>query len=138
MPQLSEGAKIRAQIDNEQIRALLLINGGGAITLLTILPKAFELADMKFMAKPILVALVSLMCGLVFAVISNQFRRHCSLNYDFHNYNPPRGKIFGIPLWAPTICALGQCLMWFSVAAFLFAGVYLAGCTWNAASIGTS
>jgi hypothetical protein len=41
MIQLSDGAKNRAQIDNEQIRALLLIDGGGAITLLTILPKAF-------------------------------------------------------------------------------------------------
>ncbi len=54
MPQLSKGVEIRAQIDNEQIRSLLLINGGGAIALISILPKVFENKELVFLTKPIL------------------------------------------------------------------------------------
>ena len=35
---ISEGVKIRAQIDNESVRNAMLINGGGSVALLALLP----------------------------------------------------------------------------------------------------
>jgi len=35
---MSNGVEQRAQIDTETVRALLVINGGGAIALLSLLP----------------------------------------------------------------------------------------------------
>jgi hypothetical protein len=126
MAQISKGVELRAQIDAEQIKALLLINGGGAIALLTILPKVFDIPALNFMIKPILIGLLALTMGLVFAVISNQFRRYCSHHFELHDMQPPKGKFLGITLWAPTICVIGQCFMWLSVVAFFSAGMFLA------------
>jgi len=35
---VSEGVKIRAQIDTESVRNVMLINGGGSVALLALLP----------------------------------------------------------------------------------------------------
>ena len=124
----TDGVKIRAQIDNEQIWALLLINGGGAVALISILPKVL---DGKELVPPIIIGLLFLVAGLMFAVISNQFRRKCSLA---HENNTPHGKFLRWSLVEPFSCWLGRKLMWASVACFGLAGLFVAICTWYAAS----
>ncbi len=90
---MSEGMKIRAQIDSENVRGLLLINGGGAIALLAFLPFALEMESGKTLAKSILFALLCYQTGLVFAVAHNRMRRICSLLYESAFSASPQGHL---------------------------------------------
>ena len=121
---MSNGVERRSQIDTETVRALLLINGGGAIALLTLLPSILDKEGYEPLASAILKGVLILMIGLVSAVVHNQFRRRCSLHYDQHSMKPPRGRIFGFTLWAPTVCCISQTFMWISIAAFFGAGAW--------------
>lgn len=123
---MSNGIERRSQIDTETVRALVLINGGGAIALLSLLPSILDNTQYQCLARAILIGIPILMFGLVFAVVHNHLRRRCSLHYEQHGMTPPKGRLLGIPLWEPTICCVSTLCMWLSVAAFVFAGSYVA------------
>jgi hypothetical protein len=120
------GIERRSQIDTETFKALLLINGGGAVALLSILASILEKDNLKSLARAILVGLLILMAGLASAIIHNHLRRRCSLIYEQHQMNPPKGQVLGISLPSPTVCFFSWLFMWGSVLAFVSAGALIA------------
>ena len=123
---MTSGVERRSQIDTETVKALLLINGGGAIALLTTFSQIIGKSGYEKLAPAILIAILFLIFGLMCAVVHNRLRRMCSLHYEHHNMRPPRGRLFGFELWEPTICSISTVFLWLSVAAFIFAGSYVA------------
>lgn len=116
---MTTGLEIRAQIDTENVKGLLLINGGAAIALLAFLPSVFDKAGIESLARAILWSLMIFTAGLVFAIIHNRLRRICSLRYEQHNNQPPPCEIFGIKLGTPCACLASIFCMWLSLAAFI-------------------
>jgi hypothetical protein len=119
---MTKGLEIRAQIDTENVKGLLLINGGAAIALLAFLPGILDKPEYESLARAILWSLLIFQVGLVFAVVHNRLRRICSLRYEQHDYQPPPCEIFGIKLGEPCVCSASIICMWLSVAAFAGGG----------------
>ena len=114
---MTKGLEIRAQIDTELVKGLLIINGGGSIALLTFLPTILGKPEYLPLSKAVLWGLFSFQIGLVSAVIHNRLRRVCSLEFEKYNYNPPPCKVFPISLFkfrndAPCVCRASVMLMW--------------------------
>jgi hypothetical protein len=126
MTLMSDGVSRRSQIDTETVRALLLINGGGAIALLTLLPPLLEKDELRPLASAILVGILVFMSGLICAVIHNRLRRKCSLIYDQHNFRPPAQRLFGFNLGKPRVCWFSEKIMALSMLCFFVAGSYVA------------
>jgi hypothetical protein len=129
---MSNGVERRSQIDTETVKALLLINGGGAIALLTLFGSVLTLFGSVLgkdgyenLAMAILVGVWILILGLVFAVIHNRLRRKCSLHYDQREMEPPAGRLLGLQLREPTICIVSTVFMWLSIVAFVTAGAFV-------------
>jgi hypothetical protein len=116
---VSRGVARRAQVDTETVRALLLVHGGGAVALLTVLRSFLESEKYSQLARPILSGIIIFMVGLVCTIVHNQLRRQCSLVYDHYwqyNTQPPPGIILGWHLKKhPTICFFGWAFMWLSI-----------------------
>ncbi len=123
---MSNGVERRSQIDTETVKALLLINGGGIVTLLGVFSQVLGKGGYEHLATVILVGVLILMFGLMCAVIHNRLRRECSLHYDQQNMRPPKGRLFGITLWEPTVCCISTIFMWLSIASFVVGGTYVA------------
>ncbi len=122
---MADGIDRRAQIDQETVKALLLINGGGAIALLTLLPNILDKEGYRPLAFAILIGISILIAGLVLAIAHNRLRRKCSLIYEQHDMRPPRGKLLGILLPEPCVCFASTACMWLSMAAFIGAGIFV-------------
>jgi hypothetical protein len=118
--------EIRAQIDTETVKALLVANGGGAIALLSILSSILDKEGYESLALAILSGVLILICGLAFAIIHNHLRRRCSLKYESHNMHPPKGKLLGIKLPQPTVCFFSLLFMWSSILAFVISAILVA------------
>lgn len=114
----SEGFKARVQVDNELVRGLLFANGGGAVALLAFLPTAFD----RHLVLPVVWALFIFHLGIVAAIVHNNYRRECSLEYERHDYRPPSGSLWGFDLKMPTVCFISRCFRWTSIALFLLGG----------------
>ena len=124
----SKGLEIRAQIDTELVKGLLIINGGGSVALLAFLPAILGKSEYVPLVKAVLWGLLSFQVGLVAAVIHNRLRRVCSLEFESHNYSPPPCKVFPISLFkfkndAPCVCRVSTMFLWGSIASFLIAGL---------------
>ena len=126
---MTKGLEIRAQIDTENVKGLLIVNGGAAIALLAFLPGILDKPDYESLARSILWALLIFQVGLVLAIVHNRLRRICSLTYEQYNYQPPPCEVFGVKLKEPCVCRGSQICMWLSVAAFAVGGftVFLGG-----------
>ena len=48
---MTSGKEIRARIDSEQVRGLLLINGGAAVALIALIPFVFDNQDLLTLAR---------------------------------------------------------------------------------------
>jgi hypothetical protein len=120
---MADGLKIRAEIDNENVKGLLLINGGAAVALLTFLPYVLDKPGYESLARAILWGLLLSQVGLICAVAHNRLRRKCSLLYEQHNYSPPPCMALGFTLSEPCICRTSIIFMWLSVVAFCVGGV---------------
>jgi hypothetical protein len=107
---VTTGVEIRAQIDSENVKGLLLISGGAAIALLAFLPQVIGKTDFRMLAYAILVGLLVFSMGLLSAVVHNSLRRQCSLEYERHNYSPPHH---------PKVCKVSTWFKWVSLAAFV-------------------
>lgn len=121
----SKGVEIRAQIDTENLKALLLVNGGGSVALLTFLSQIFGKSDLGGLISTIMWALLLFLVGLAAALVHARLRRVCSLVYEGNQYQPPRCRFF--PTWLrrkdPCVCAASIAAMWLSWAAFVFGGL---------------
>lgn len=120
---MTEGLKIRSEIDAENVKGLLLINGGAAVALLAFLPHVLDKPEFEPLARAILWGLLFFQAGLIFAVAHNRLRRKCSLVYEQHNYNPPSCEVLSFKLREPCICRASIVLMWLSVVAFCGGGI---------------
>jgi hypothetical protein len=125
---MTKGLEIRAQIDTEVVKGLLIINGGGAVALMAFLPSVLDKPDYETLVKAILVALLVFLVGLVFAVIHNRLRRECSLTFEEYNMKPPACDKFPLKLIKfkrdpPCICRASVVFMWLSVFCFTGAGL---------------
>lgn len=117
------GRKVRADISTENVKGLILINGGGAIALLAFLPHIIKDPGYNILATSILWSLLTYQAGLAFAVIHNHLRTKCSIIYEDNDYSPSE---------EPLVCTISKICMWLSAASFLIAGfiVFIGGmCT---------
>lgn len=123
---MTSGLEIRAQIDTENLKGLLLVNGGGAVAFLTFLPTILGKPCYAPLAQAMLEGLLSCQLGLVFALVHNRLRRICSLTYEQHRYRPPPCRIISF-YWLkskePCVCHASILFMWLSLGAFLLAGI---------------
>jgi hypothetical protein len=125
-----DGVSHRAQIDTETVKALLFVNGGGAVALLALLPKFFRSPPIT---SAILVGIGLMVTGLGLAIVHNICRRGCSLMYSQHNFRPPSGQLFGgfgPALNRPTVCFWSLALRTASILCFLVAGFTVAITGW--------
>lgn len=119
---VSEGVKIRAQIDTESVRNVMLINGGGSVALLALLP--------AILGTPIVFGLLLTLAiwffGLTLAVTHSVLRRECSLVYEQHSMSPPPGKPrFWIKPNQPWVCWWGWRCLYASIFAFPIGGAVM-------------
>lgn len=122
------GLEIRAQIDSENAKSLLLINGGAAVALLAFLPSILGKPSLASVSQAILYALCAFLIGLASAFTHNRLRRVCSMVWEGSNYQPARCRF--LPLWVtkrePCICFMSVSIMWISLVAFLVGGSIVA------------
>lgn len=111
--------EIRAQIDTENVKALLLINGGASVALLALLSRVIGIESCEPLTQGILSALLAFQMGLVAAIVHKRLRRKCSQIYQSHGYKPPPCKFLGIKLMEPCICHVSIIIMWGSLLAFI-------------------
>ncbi len=124
---MAEGHEIRAEIDTETVRGLLLINGGGAIALLAFLSGVIEKPQLEVLTRAIVWAVFIFQLGLAAAVIHNRFRRLCSLEYAKKAENRQACSLFGRKLTEPCICHWSIWFMWVSIGAFIVGGLVVLG-----------
>jgi hypothetical protein len=119
---VSEGVKIRAQIDTESVRNVMLVNGGGSVALLALLPTILG-TPLVF---GVFLTLAIWLFGLTLAVGHSVLRRKCSLVYEEHGMNPAPGKP---RLWItpkePWVCWWGWRCLYASIFAFLVGGAVM-------------
>lgn len=120
---MADGLEIRAGIDSETVRGLLLINGGGAVALLAFLAGIIEKPHLEFLARSIIWGVFTFQLGLAAAVIHNRFRRLCSLEYAKKPENRKKCTLFGHELRQPCICHWSIGFMWASIGAFIAGGL---------------
>lgn len=118
---MADGQEIRAGVDTETVRGLLLINGGGAVALLAFLPGVLQKPELESLARAIIWAVFTFQIGLAFAVIHNRMRRKCSLEYAKKERVPC--SILGHVLREPCVCHWSIGFMWSSIFAFIAAGI---------------
>jgi hypothetical protein len=119
---VSEGVKIRAQIDTESVRNVMLVNGGGSVALLALLPAILG-TPLVF---PLFLALAIWLFGLTLAVTHSVLRRKCSLVYEQHGMNPPHGKSrLCINPKQPWVCWWAWRCLHMSIVAFLIGGAVM-------------
>lgn len=123
----SDELKIRAQIDQENVKAILLINGGGAVALLAFLPTVLGKPQYADLSRSILWALMTYQFGLAFAVGHNFLRRKCSQLWETYGYDPPRCRLFGHEFKSdPCLCLWSWFTLGASLSAFVGAGMLVA------------
>ena len=119
---VSEGLKIRAQIDSESVRNVMLVNGGGSVALITLLPNILN-TPLVF---GVLVALSFWLFGLTLAVLHSVLRRKCSLVYEQYKMAPPPGKPFLlIKPKEPWVCWWSWKSLYSSIVIFLVGGALI-------------
>jgi hypothetical protein len=120
---MADGVEIRASIDSETVRGLLLINGGGAVALLAFLAAVIDKPSFHPLAEAVMWAVFAFQVGMVAAVIHNRLRRLCSLEYAKKPENRTHCSLFGRQLREPCVCHWSIGFMWVSIAAFIGGGL---------------
>lgn len=128
---MTSGVELRAQIDADIMRALLLVNSGAAVALIALLPYVLDRPDLSSFARVILMALLGYQLALFSAVVSGRLRRVCSLEYEKAKSSSPQGvlgacKLFGHDLGEPCVCIWATILMWASLTLFILSGATVA------------
>jgi hypothetical protein len=122
------GLEIRAQIDSENAKGLLLINGGAAVALLAFLPSILGKPGLSSVSQAVLYALCAFLIGLAAAFTHNRLRRVCSMVWEGSGYQPARCRF--LPSWVtkrePCVCFVSVSIMWLSLIAFFVGGSIVA------------
>ena len=77
-----KGKELRAEMDRDTVRALVALNGGGAVALLALLPSILKIPEFKALAVALLGGVIIMVVGLIFTVAHNIHRRECALLHD--------------------------------------------------------
>lgn len=110
---MSEGGRDRrAEMDNTTVRALLMMNGGGALALVAFLGNIATEPVLVPLAKWVLWGVLLFHLGLFAAVVHNHLRRRCSLAYE-------KGDVTG----DTGVCRWSWLCLFASIVLFFFAGV---------------
>ncbi|WP_162628876.1 hypothetical protein [Marinobacter bohaiensis] len=120
---MASGREIRSNIDTENVKGLLLINGGGAIALLAFLPSILGIEEYRDLVRAVVWGIMGFQVGLVTAVMHNFWRRRCSLAWE---QDRNKCQIFGKPLFEPCICYWSHGFMFGSLLCFVAACVKVA------------
>ena len=124
---MASDKEIRAQIDSELVKGLLLINGGGCVALLAFLPFILGEASYLPLSKSVLFSLLIFQLGLVFAIVHNRLRRICSLEYGTEKGSKECNKwplkYFKFEYDKTCSCRASIIFMWLSILSFLSGGV---------------
>jgi len=119
---ISEGVKVRAQIDSESIRNVMLVNGGGSVALIALLPNVLYTP----LVTAVLLTLSIWLVGLTLAVTHSVLRRKCSLIYERNKMSPPSGReVLGINPKQPWLCWWSWSALYTSIFAFLVGGILM-------------
>lgn len=122
--ELSDGVKIRAEIDNQSVRFVMLVNGGGSVALIALLPNILY-TPLVF---AVLLTLTVWLTGLTLAVVHSVLRRKCSHIYEINKMSPPSDKKkFCINPKQPWVCWLSWRTLYASIFAFLLGGALMVG-----------
>ena len=122
---MTTGNEIRAQIDAETAKALLFINGGGVVAMLALVPVLLQRPGYERIASAILLGVLILTFGLLFAVLHNRCRRRCSLVYEQNQMRATPWTFIGIPFPEARSCVFSTLYLWLSLGAFVFAGCFV-------------
>ena len=114
----------RSLIETETFRALLLINGGGAVALLFVLASTFDKDRYTSLSMAMLAAFAILIFGLACAVIHNHLRTKSASGGG--SEGTPRSSLLGVSLRGPSTLGLSALFLWLSIAAFVAAGSAIA------------
>lgn len=120
---MTEGREIRASIDSETVRGLLLVNGGGAVALLAFLSGILQKPELEQLTRAVIWAVFTFQVGLAAAVVHNRCRRLCSLEYAKKAGSRKQCTAFGWESKQPCVCAWSTAFMWTSIGAFLLGGI---------------
>jgi hypothetical protein len=123
---MSNGIDRRAQMDAETAKALLLINGGGVVALLSLFSALVGKQGTAVFLGAILTAVLVMMFGIVLAILHNYYRRQCSLLYDQLGLCPPAGTLFGFALSEPSVCRVSRIFLGLSLCCFVAGGAFVA------------
>src|SRR5688572_21708421 len=82
MAEPSRLVELRERIDAETVKALIAVNGGGAVALLAFLPNILGKPGYADLAHGMLVALMIFPLGVAAAIVHNILRRECSRIYE--------------------------------------------------------
>jgi len=129
MVELSKGVELRANMDLEIARALILINGAGIIAILAFLQSTVEWVRYASFAKPAIVGIAFLVLGLLTSLLYIRFGRVCSLKYEQHAMRPPSSSLFGFDLGRPMPCAISAIMVYVSLISFCSASAVV-GISW--------
>jgi hypothetical protein len=154
---MSGGLEIRAQIDTETVRALLLVNGGAAAGLMAMLPNIVDKPGLAALAYGSMGAIAFGALVLALAIVHNRLRRKCSLRHEardnalkasrndpslqYVNPHPPySGWLARLQTLRdePKICTWSGIMMWLSLVAFVCAGGCVAGGAWKTLPLGAA
>ena len=116
------GVDRREQIDTETVKGLLVINGGGSITMLAFLLAIIDKQDLAPLVYGALIALVTFPAGIVAALWHNILRRGCSLAYDVARWRQHPGprpcRVLGMELRDPCVCLGSRAFRTLSILCF--------------------
>jgi hypothetical protein len=121
----------RSKMDQEGIRGLLVINGGGAVALLALFQALLDKPGTEAFRAPVLWGLACFLLGMVAAVVHNRLARECSLEWEIADSSSPQGFSEGCPrrwiAWLsprpePCVCCFSQAAMWLSLGLFIVGG----------------
>lgn len=118
---MADHLNIRAKIDSQNVKGLVLINGGGIVALFAFLPHILKEPQFICLTKSVLIGIFSLTLGLTTTLIHNHLRRRCSLAYD---QQKPKIKwiFFGNE---PVVCHFSHLFMWLGYLFFILAGLII-------------
>jgi energy-converting hydrogenase Eha subunit E len=123
---ISKGVEIRAMMDLEVGRSLILINGAGIIALLTFLATVLERPELRPMIPVTVGSVAVLIVGLFCAIMHIRFGRKCSLRWQQNDmFEPPPERWLGFTLAGCRPCVFSTWMLWLAVLAFISVGALM-------------
>ncbi|MBB3066008.1 hypothetical protein [Limibacillus halophilus] len=118
------GYKLRADMDAQLGKLLLLINGGGAATIATLLTDTIREETLTVLNIAAVLALTCFLSGIVLNAFHQRWRRECNLAYDAEEKSSPplAAQVAAGTASEPEVCIRNRRALWASLWAFASGG----------------